>query len=57
MSDPHRHDGRHGSDGHHEHPDGHSELGEMDLRVRALETVLTRKGYVDPAALDTLIDA
>ena len=28
----------------------------MDLRVRALETVLSRKGYVDPAALDTLID-
>ena len=34
----------------------HSELGEMDLRVRALETVLTQKGYVDPAALDLLID-
>ncbi len=28
----------------------------MDLRVRALESVLTRKGYVDPAALDALID-
>lgn len=28
----------------------------MDLRVRALETVLTEKGYVDPAALDALID-
>lgn len=28
----------------------------MDLRVRALETVLSRKGYIDPAALDTLID-
>ena len=36
--------------------DEHSELGEMDLRVRALETVLTQKGYLDPAALDTLID-
>ena len=35
---------------------GHSELGEMDLRVRALETVLTQKGYLDPAALDVLID-
>ncbi|MBL8352017.1 MAG: nitrile hydratase subunit alpha [Burkholderiaceae bacterium] len=34
----------------------HSELGEMDLRVRALETVLTQKGYIDPAALDLLID-
>ncbi len=28
----------------------------MDLRVRALETVLVRKGYIDPAALDELID-
>ena len=39
----------------HEHGD-HSELDEMELRVRALETVLTQKGYVDPAALDVLID-
>jgi len=36
---------------------GHpSEIGEMDLRVRALESVLVDKGYVDPAALDVLID-
>ena len=28
----------------------------MELRVRALETVLGEKGYVDPAALDVLID-
>jgi len=28
----------------------------MQLRVRALETILTEKGYVDPAALDLLID-
>ncbi|BEP34775.1 nitrile hydratase subunit alpha [Variovorax sp. V59] len=28
----------------------------MDLRVRALESVLTQKGYIDPAALDVLID-
>ena len=27
-------------------------LSETQLRVRALETVLTEKGYVDPAALD-----
>jgi len=40
----------------HDHDDDHSELGEMDLRVRALETVLTQKGYIDPAALDVLID-
>ncbi|MBT2300208.1 nitrile hydratase subunit alpha [Variovorax paradoxus] len=40
----------------HDHDHDHSELGEMDLRVRALETVLTQKGYIDPAALDALID-
>lgn len=28
----------------------------MTLRVRALETVLADKGYIDPAALDLLID-
>lgn len=40
----------------HDHSHEHSELGEMDLRVRALESVLTQKGYIDPAALDVLID-
>ena len=40
----------------HSHDDDHSDLGPMDVRVRALETVLTQKGYVDPAALDALID-
>ncbi|MCB2033705.1 MAG: nitrile hydratase subunit alpha, partial [Ottowia sp.] len=28
----------------------------MDVRVRALETLLTRKGYLDPAALDRIIE-
>ncbi len=28
----------------------------MQLRVRALESVLTEKGYVDPAALDRIIE-
>ena len=40
----------------HDHDHEHSELGEMDLRVRALESVLAQKGYIDPAALDLLID-
>jgi nitrile hydratase subunit alpha len=39
----------------HSHAD-HSELSEIERRVRALETVLTQKGYIDPAALDVLID-
>src|SRR5256885_16563748 len=29
----------------------------MDLRVRTLESLLVEKGYVDPAALDRLIEA
>jgi nitrile hydratase len=35
---------------------GGSHLGDMDLRVRALESVLIEKGYVDAAALDALIE-
>ncbi len=31
-------------------------MSEVEARVRALETVLTQKSYVDPAALDVLID-
>mgnify|MGYP000400250942 FL=1 len=40
------------------HPDTHAHphLGDMDVRVRALETLLTHKGYVDPAALDAIIE-
>jgi nitrile hydratase subunit alpha len=41
---------------HHGHAHEHSDLGEMELRVRALETVLGAKGYIDPGALDALID-
>ena len=40
---------------HHDHSEG-SALSDTALRVRALETLLVEKGYVDPAALDELID-
>src|SRR5690349_22419722 len=43
----------------HQHANGHgevSELSDMQLRVRALETILTEKGYVDPAALDQIVE-
>jgi nitrile hydratase len=39
-----------------DHDHDHSDLSETELRVRALETILTEKGYVDPAALDLLIE-
>ena len=42
----------------HDHGDhGHgSEMSPMAARVRALETVLTEKGYVDPNALDLIVE-
>ena len=40
----------------HDHEHEHSELDATELRVRALQSVLTQKGYVDPAALDEIID-
>ena len=43
----------------HGHPHDHgesSELSEMQLRVHALETLLTEKGYVDPRALDAIVE-
>jgi nitrile hydratase len=46
--DEHAHD--------HGHAHGGSELSEMDLRVRTLESLLVEKGYVDPKALDALIE-
>lgn len=51
------HDHEHGPGHDHDHGHEHSELGPMELRVRALETVLAQKGYIDPAALDELIDS
>jgi len=35
----------------------HSELSEIELRVRTLESILTEKGYIDPAAVDALVEA
>jgi len=40
----------------HSHDHEHSELSEPALRIRALETILTEKKYIDPTALDVLID-
>lgn len=53
--DDHDHDQGHGH-GHDGDSRGGSTLSEMDLRLRALESLLVDKGLVDPAALDRLID-
>jgi nitrile hydratase len=39
----------------HDHDHG-SEISPTDARVRALESILVEKGYVDPKALDVLIE-
>lgn len=55
MTHDHEHD--HGHDHHHHHDHEHGTvLSDVELRVRALESILIEKGYVDPAALDVLIE-
>ena len=39
----------------HDHDDDHSHLSETELRVRALESILVGKGYVDPEALEAIL--
>jgi len=48
SQDQHTHD--------HDHSHAHSHLGDMDIRVRALQSLLVEKGYLDPAALDVIIE-
>ena len=40
----------------HDDPHHDNDLGEMEARVRALETILVDKGLVDPAAVDAIIE-
>ena len=53
MSPAHVHDG---DDDVQEHRAHDAPLSDVELRVRALESLLVEKGLVDPAALDALID-
>ena len=39
----------------HDHTEG-SNLSDIELRVRALETILVEKGYVESAALDRIVE-
>ena len=56
------HDHEHGHHHHHddddvqEHREHGAPLTDVELRVRALESLLVDKGLVEPAALDALID-
>jgi nitrile hydratase subunit alpha len=34
----------------------HSHMSDVEARVRALESLLSEKGYIDPTAIDALID-
>ena len=60
MSHDHEHE--HGHHHHHddddvqEHREHGAPLTDVELRVRALESLLVDKGLVEPAALDALID-
>ncbi|ACP25775.1 putative high-molecular weight cobalt-containing nitrile hydratase subunit alpha [Sinorhizobium fredii NGR234] len=51
MSENHR--GPEDDHGHHHH-DNH--FTDMEARVKALETVLTEKGLIDPAAIDAIVE-
>jgi len=59
----HDHEHEHGHHHHHhddddvqEHREHGAPLTDVELRVRALESLLVDKGLVEPAALDALID-
>jgi nitrile hydratase len=49
MNEHHRHHD-------HDHDHDHSHLSEIELRVKALESILVQKGYVDPAAIDAIVE-
>ncbi len=53
--EPHHHHDHPGDDVQ-EHREHGAPLTEVELRVRALESLLVDKGLVDPAALDAIID-
>lgn len=42
--------------GHHDHDHDHSHLSDTELRVRALESIFVEKAYVDPKALEAILE-
>lgn len=58
MTDDDLQSANHGRDHGHDHDHGEgSELSEAQIRVRTLESILAEKGYVDPVALDRIVEA
>lgn len=51
---PDHHHGHDHRDHDHHHHDNH--FTDMEARVKALETVLTEKGLIDPAAIDAIVE-
>src|ERR1700712_4502725 len=50
-----------GGNSHHHDDDGHhhdhdNRYTDMQARVKALETLLTEKGLIDPAAIDAIVE-
>ncbi|AJD41758.1 nitrile hydratase subunit alpha [Rhizobium gallicum bv. gallicum R602sp] len=41
---------------HHDHHHHDNRYSDMQARVKALETVLTEKGLIDPAAIDAIVE-
>lgn len=57
MPHDHHDHGHHHHGHHHGHDHDHdNHLDPMDARVRALETILTAKGLVDPGAIDAIVE-
>ena len=56
MSHEHHHGHHHHDDDVQEYREHGAPLSPVELRVRALESLLVDKGLVDPVALDALID-
>ena len=54
MGNDHRHD--HDHDSHHHDHEHDNHYSDMQARVRALETLLTAKGLIDPAAIDAIVE-
>ena len=51
------HDHSHDHDHNHAHGhDGDNHYSDMQARVKALETLLTEKGLIDPAAIDAIVE-